>query len=222
MDESRPWPRLVTFPVMPDEDLETAELKEQIDQRLEDHEHGHAGHDHGHGKPPAQPGWLRYLSLSTAMIAVFAAVASLESGSNSNEAILEKSEAMLKQSEASDVWAHFQAKSIKATLSEGEAEIIRDSKPDRAARFDAEAKRYRGESDEIQQHARKLEDEVKDRNERSGALMERHHRFAISVTLLQIAIALSAIAALTRRRPLWFVGMAVSVGGIAMFVRGLV
>lgn len=208
---------------MPEEDLETAELKEQIDQRLEDHEHGHAehGHGHGHGKAPSAPGWLRYLSLSTAMIAVFAAVASLESGASSNEAILEKSEAMLKQSEASDAWAHFQAKSIKATLSEGEAEIIRDGKPDRAARFDAEAKRYRGETDEIQQRARKLEEAVKDSNERSSALMERHHGFAISVTLLQIAIALSAIAALTRRKPLWFIGMAVSAGGIAMFVRGL-
>ena len=100
---------------MPEEDLETAELKEQIDQRLEDHEH----HEHhGHAKPEQPPGWLRYLSLSTAMIAVFAAVASLESGSNSNEAILEKSEAMLSQSRASDAWSYFQAKGIKATVAE--------------------------------------------------------------------------------------------------------
>lgn len=51
---------------MPEEDLETAELKEQIDQRLEDHEH----HEHEHREHPAHaraqaPGWLRYLSLST-------------------------------------------------------------------------------------------------------------------------------------------------------------
>ena len=71
---TRPW--FATFPVMPEEDLETSELKEQIDQRLEAHEHGH---DHGQGKPASA--WLRYLPLSTAMIAVFAAVASLLSGS---------------------------------------------------------------------------------------------------------------------------------------------
>jgi hypothetical protein len=202
---------------MPEEDLETAELKEQIDQRVEDHEH----HEHhAHASPQALPGWLRYLSLSTAMIAVFAAVASLESGSNSNEAILEKSEAMLNQSQASDQWAYFQAKGLKATLSEGEAAIITDGKPELAAKLAGEAKRYRGETEEIQKVARELEDKVKENNKRSEELMGHHHRFAIAVTLLQIAIALSAIAALTRRKPLWFLGMAVSAGGLAMFVRG--
>ena len=202
---------------MPEEDLETSELKEQIDQRLEDHEH----HEHAaHGKPPTQPGWLRYLSLSTAIIAVFAAVASLESGSASNEAILEKSEAMLNQSRASDQWAYFQAKGLKATLSEGEAAIITDGKPELAAKLAGEAKRYRRETDEIQVKARELETKVEENNARSESLMERHHRFAIAVTLLQIAIALSAIAALTRRRPLWFLGMAVSATGLALFVRG--
>ncbi|HEX2690600.1 MAG TPA: DUF4337 domain-containing protein [Kofleriaceae bacterium] len=204
---------------MPEEDLETAELKEQIDQRLEDHEHHNHHEHHEHGKPPAAT-WQRYLSLSTAMIAVFAAVASLESGSNSNEAILEKSDAMLNQSQASDQWAYFQAKGLKATLSEGEAAIIADGKPELAAKLAGEAKRYRGETEEIQAAAREFEAKVKENNAHSESLMEHHHRFAISVTLLQIAIALSAIAALTRRKPLWFLGMVVSVGGLVMFVRG--
>lgn len=195
-----------------EEELETAELKEQIDQRLEDHEH------HAHAKPEALPGWLRYLSLSTAMIAVFAAVASLESGSNSNEAILEKSEAMLNQARASDEWAYFQAKGIKATLSEDFAESLADGTM--KAKLTDEGKRYRSETAESKARASKLEDDVKEGNQRCDALMGHHHRFAISVTLLQIAIALSAIAALTRRKPLWFLGMAVSAGGLAMFVCG--
>ncbi|HET9625455.1 MAG TPA: DUF4337 domain-containing protein [Kofleriaceae bacterium] len=208
---------------MPEEDLETAELKEQIDQRIEDHEHhahGHAHHAGGHA-PSGQPSWLRYLSLSTAMIAVVAAVASLESGAQSNEAILEKSEAMLNQSRASDQWAYFQAKGIKATLSEGEAAIVAADKPDVAAKLTEQARRYRAEADEIQKQARELEDKVKENTERSEAMMAHHHRFAIAVTMLQIAIALSAIAALTRRRMLWFLGMGVSALGAAMFVLGL-
>ena len=203
---------------MPEEDLETSDLKEQIDQRVEDHEH-HEGH---HASKTVVPSWTRYLSLSTAIIAVFAAVASLESGSSSNEAILEKSEAMLHQSQASDQWAYFQAKGLKATVSEGEAAIIAEGKPALAGKLADEAKRYRGESEAIQKIARELEDKVKESNERSEALMSRHHLFAISVTLLQIAIALSAIAALTRRKPMWFLGMAVGAGGLAMFVRGFV
>jgi len=50
--------------------------------------------------------------------------------------------------------------------------------------------------------------------------MEHHHRFAIAVTLLQIAIALSAIAALIRKKPLWFLGMGVSLAGLGMFLYG--
>ena len=215
---------------MPEEDLETADLKEQIDQRLEDHEHaqghGHGHPDHGghagHAKPEPPPNWLRFLSLSTAIIAVFAAVASLESGARSNEAILEKSEAMLNQSRASDQWAYFQAKGLKATLSEGEAAIVADTKPAVSAKLATDAVRYRRESDEIQKAARELEDKVKENNEQSAQLMEHHHHFAIAVTLLQVAIALSAIAALTRRRPLWFLGMAISLGGLAMFGYGFV
>lgn len=220
-------------PAMPEEDLETSELKEQIDQRLEEHEHAH-GHGHGHAKPSG-PAWLRYLPLSTAMIAVFAAVASLLSGSSSNEAILEKSEAMLSQSQASDQWAYYQAKSVKHTLSADEARIVdvggeavKDLRPDIQAkfvelktRFDDAAKRYDAETKQIEADARRHDERVKEHNERSEALMERHHHFAFSVTLLQIAIALSAIAALTRRRSLWYVGIAVSVLGVAMFVLGL-
>jgi hypothetical protein len=228
---------------MPEEDLETSELKEQIDQRLEEHEHehghGHAhppahGHGGGHARPPGPP-WLRFLPLSTAMIAVFAAVASLLSGSSSNEAILEKSEAMLNQSLASDQWAYYQAKSVKQKLSADEASIVdvageavKDMRPDVQARFakleggfDGDARRYDADTKKIEADAHRFEEQVKDSNERSVALMERHHRFAFSVTLLQIAIALSAIAALTRRRMMWYLGIGVSIAGAAMFALGL-
>lgn len=205
---------------MPEEELETAELKEHIDERLEEHGHGH-GHAHAAAHAPP-PSWTRYLSLSTAIIAVFAAVASLESGARSNEAILEKSEAMLNQSRASDQWAYFQAKGLKATLSEGEAAIVADTKPEVSAKLAADAQRYRKESEDIQKSARELEDKVKENNEQSEVMMEHHHHFAIAVTLLQVAIALSAIAALTRRRPLWFLGMAVGAAGLVMFGSGFV
>ncbi|HWU89957.1 MAG TPA: DUF4337 family protein [Kofleriaceae bacterium] len=199
---------------MPEEELETAELKEHIDERLEEHE------EHGRGHA-TQPAWIRYLSLSTAIIAVFAAVAALMSGARSNKAILEKSEAMLAEARASDQWAYFQAKGMKAALAEGVAQILADSKPELSAKFISEAKRYREESEKIQEEAKQREEDVAKSNERSEELMEHHHDFAIAVTLLQIAIALSAIAALTRRRPLWFVGLAVSAAGLAMFLYGM-
>ncbi|HVZ33860.1 MAG TPA: DUF4337 family protein, partial [Polyangiaceae bacterium] len=58
-------------------------------------------------------------------------------------------------------------------------------------------------------------------NERAERFLARHHRFAISVTIFQIAIALCAIAALTRRKALWFVGLCAGGVGLISFAQGL-
>src|SRR5215831_17274628 len=99
---------------MPEEDLKTAELKERIDEGVE------KALEEGAGAPR----WTLYLSLSTAIIAVFAAIASLESGANSNDAILEKNEAVLSQSKASDQWSYYQAKGVKAAVANAEADLL--------------------------------------------------------------------------------------------------
>jgi rubrerythrin len=200
-----------------EEELETAELKEKIDEHVE-----HAAHAAGAHGAKDTPSWTRYLSLSTAVIAVFAAVASLMSGSASNEAILDKSEAMLHQSQASDQWAFYQAKGLKGALATNQVQLLGDTRPELAHKLEADAARYKTEADGIATKAKALEEEVAADGERSAARMERHHKFAITVTLLQIAIALSAIAALTKRKPMWFLGMAVSAGGLVMFGLGLV
>jgi hypothetical protein len=83
---------------VPEEPLETHELREKLEEAQE---HGGEG-----------PRWTLYLSLSTAIIAVFAAVGSLESGANESHALLAKNEAILAQSKATDQWAYFQAKAL--------------------------------------------------------------------------------------------------------------
>jgi hypothetical protein len=205
---------------MPEESLETSELKESLDQGVE---RAHGAHERGgHGETGEGGGarWTSYLSLQTAVIAVFAAVASLESGGNSNDAILAKNEAILFESQASDQWAYYQAKGVKESLAANQALLVGSTNTSLAAKFDTEAARYKAEQSEIQTKARELEAKVKENNERAEKLLEHHHRFAIAVTLFQIAIALSAIAALTKRKALWSVGLAASVAGLVLFLRG--
>jgi hypothetical protein len=201
---------------MPEESLETGELKESLDQGVE-RAHG----ERGHGEGGDGTRWTGYLSLQTAVIAVFAAVASLESGGNSNDAILAKNEAILFESQASDQWAYYQAKGVKESLAANQALLVGATNTALAAKFDTEAARYKAEQGEIQAKARELEAKVKEANEHAENLLEHHHRFAIAVTLFQIAIALSAIAALTKRKALWSVGLAASVAGLVLFLRGL-
>jgi len=196
---------------MPEESIETTDLKEQIEKGVE------AAVEH---EIESGPRWTMYLSLSTAIIAVFAAIASLESGSNSNEAILEKNEAVLYQSQASDRWAYYQAKGIKAAVNGTSSKLVANTDSGLSAQFHQEAQRQRSEQAEIEKSAHELEAKVIESNAQAQRLLERHHRFAICVTLLQIAIALCAISALTKRRTLWYVGLLATAVGLLLFARG--
>ncbi len=190
---------------MPEDDLETNDLKEQLDKSAED----------------VRGGWLTYLALTTAIIAVLAAIASLESGTYSNSALLEKNEAVLLQAKASDQWAYYQAKGIKRNISSAEAAELQSLNAQASAEARKEADRYGTEQDGISKAAEDLEKQVTEHSRASEREMEHHHRFAYAVTTFQVAIALSAIAAITRRRMLWIVGLGISIVGLLCFVDGI-
>src|SRR5689334_6430791 len=62
--------------------------------------------------------FLKKISLTTAILAVLAALASLHAGNTVNMALALKTEGVQLQSQASDQWAYYQAKGIKAALQE--------------------------------------------------------------------------------------------------------
>jgi len=62
--------------------------------------------------------------------------------------------------------------------------------------------------------------EAKEREGSSAEHLQRHVVFARAVTLFQIAIAIGAIAALTNRRPFWFVSMAFGALGLVFLAQG--
>jgi hypothetical protein len=194
---------------MPEDELETSELKEKLEEateRVEESEH--------------RARWIVHLSFSTALIAVLAAISALESGTYSNEALLLKNEALLAQTKASDQWAYYQAKSVKGTIYASQAAAVQASNPELAAKEQTEAQRYAGEEEEISKTAKELEKQVKEDSERSNESMEHHHRFAYAVTMFQISIALAAVAALSRQKLVWYAGLIVAVMGFIYFVDG--
>jgi hypothetical protein len=209
---------------MPDEGLETQEMKEGID---EVHEHAHDAHGHeehghgekGHAKKGGAPRWITLLSLSTAFIAALAAVASLHAGSLANEALLVKSQAILVESEVADTWGEYEARSIKAYLFDTQAVLL---PPDKAGDASKHADKERGEAAKLKAHAETLREEVDAKNDESSFAMERHETYARSVTIFQIAIAVAAIAALTRKRWMWLLSLVGGAAGIALFAWGFV
>ena len=165
-----------------------------------EHLHEHLEHEAEHGAP-----WINLVAVSTALVAAIAAVASLLAGAHANEA-------MIGQMKSSDQWAFFQAKSIKGHLTSTEANILRAmGRAEAAEASEGKVKKYEGEKDEIKEKAEHFEKEAEHH-------LEPHERPARSVTLCQIAIAIAAISALTKRKPFWYVSLAFgAVGAFFLF-----
>jgi len=164
--------------------------------------------------------WLQWLALATALFAVLAAIASLKSGQVANASLLRMNEATLKQAQASDAWSYFQAKGIKQITREAEEDVLSVSHApdDLIAKAHAEADRYKSEQEDIEKEARRLEQEQRDLVVQSRQDLGRLHRLFYSITMLQIAIGLSAIAALIARRGIWFVALAGGLAGIGLLL----
>lgn len=200
---------------MPEEGIETQEIREQLEEQREKVEDAR---ERVEAAREAGSRWLTWLSLSTAILAVLAAVASLESGGHANEAILLKTSATLTQSSADDQWGYYQAKAIKQELYTAIAPLA--PRPDVAADWKQRADKESTGKAEVKAEAEKLAAEVKNLDEESTHELHVHHQFAKSVTIFQVAIALAAIAALTRRRPVWWLSVAIGLGGAVFLALG--
>ena len=162
-------------------------------------------------------GFLRQIALSTALLAALAAIAALQAGATVNEALVLKTEATRLQAQASDQWAYYQAKGIKGAVQEAaRAPWIAIAKEPPASYAEA-AKHYAAEQADIRKKAEDFERQRDEKSREADELLHRHHGFANAVALFQVSIALGAVAALTRARPMWIGSMALGIAGAAMF-----
>jgi hypothetical protein len=137
--------------------------------------------------------WSLYLAISTAFMAVLAAIAGLMAGHYSNEALIE-------QIKASDQWSYYQAKGIKAEIA--------SMSPTKDI---TQIEKYKTEQQSIKQIAEDFE-------KTSKVYLDQHVILSRAVTMFQIAIAISAISILTGRRWLWYFAIIISLMGIVFFI----
>lgn len=155
--------------------------------------------------------WLAYVSLSTAIIAIVTALAGLYESQITSKTILTKNEAVLYQSQASDQWNFYQAKSVKSHIYAVNAELY----PEKALEFKKKVETYKKEQDEIKEEAKRLEELKELRNKESDYYYHKHHILGFAITFLQISIALASISALTRNKKFWVGSLILSsIGGI--------
>jgi Domain of unknown function (DUF4337) len=161
---------------------------------------------------------LKSIALTTALFAAIGAVTALLAGATVNEALVLKTEATRLQAEASDQWAAYQAKGIKSAIEQASQLFWTSSGKSPPARFSQEQQRYAQEQVEIERLARDKEHERDRKSADADQLLHKHHRFADGVALFQVAIALGAVAALTRTRLVWFGSLLVGLIGVGLFL----
>ena len=168
---------------------------------------GHAAHDKDGG------GMIAQIAVVTAIIATVGALFSYMGGATQANAGLYKNNAAIKKTEASNQWNYFQAKSTKQSL----AEFARDLAPDdKRASYQGKIDRYEKEKAEIKTGAEKLETEATTWDKSSDEQMHQHHRWAQATTVLQVSIALAAIALLTRKKWVEYAMFALAAAGLLL------
>jgi len=120
-----------------------------------------------------------------------------------------KNDAATKKTEAANQWAYYQAKSNKQHLSELGIDLAPEA---RKAFYRDEVERYTADKNEIEAHAKRLEAQSVAFDEKSAHQSHAHHRWAQATTVLQVSIAMAAIALLTQRK--WLVYGVLSLGAI--------
>jgi len=189
------------------------------------HEHIAEAHEEHHGGGEEEEGeegksdWSRSIAVVTALLAVVAAIGALRSGVLVNGALIAKNDEISHRTRATDQWNFYQAKSIKGVVyAVAEAQAPPGSAL--AAQSRAAVARYAREQEQIKADAEALEKRADADDRRADRDMGHHHMFAFSVSLCQIAIAISAVAALTRRRRVWLFGLATGAAGVLALVGG--
>ncbi|HEX4943452.1 MAG TPA: DUF4337 domain-containing protein [Usitatibacteraceae bacterium] len=178
--------------------------------------HVHGPHDHEVEHQAQHGGMGQRIAIFTAVLATIGAVVSFLGGHTQNEALLYKNDAVLKRAEASDQWNYYQAKSMKQNLAEFAAAMSAD--PKKSEFYTVEAARYAKEKKDIEKEARRLEDDSKASNRKSEKALHPHEMLAISMTLLQIAIALASITVLTKKDWLLWGAGGSALAGVALGV----
>jgi Domain of unknown function (DUF4337) len=155
------------------------------------------------------------IAVMTAIMATIGAMLSYQAGSTESEAAMDKNNAAIKKTEASNEWNYYQAKSSRQNLSELAIHIPGLD----AAHYTAEAQRYKTEKEEVRKKAEVLEAEAREWDAKSELVLHQHHRWAQAMTAIQIAISLAAITLLTRKE--WLKRVAYSAAGVSIVLGSL-
>jgi hypothetical protein len=179
------------------------------DPALDAHEHAeHAEHAAHEANP-----FISKVSITVAVLAVMAAAAGSLETVEGGRAITESGEAVLAQDQATDAWNEYQADSLKRHM----YDIAAGNGGTHAEEYKTDSKDERTDQDKARKQAETFEKNREEHTLASAIHEERHHWLTGAATLIEIGIALSTVAIITRRAPFWYGAMGLGTVGAALF-----
>ncbi len=165
-----------------------------------------------------QEKWLKWVALTTTILAVCAAIASLKGGGYSTQV-------QLMTTQENNKWSYFQSKSIKQHVTEMELdlvkiELLKGNAPAVENELHAKIKAVEDNIARYDKEKAAIKSEAEGLSSRQGELKRHGGNFGLAVMFFQIAIMLSAIGSLLKQRSSWLCGLAIGVAGFVYFLNG--
>lgn len=165
--------------------------------------------------------WLNYLALTTVIFAVCATLATFKGGGFSTRSVMS-------QSQASDQWAYYQAKGIKSYLYLMQSEKLAidlqglpKSTPIKVVNaYKDKIDDYKKKVDKFEKEKTEIENKAKQLEVNRDEAQIHSRAFGVAVIYLQIAILLSSISGLLKKKVIWYGGIAAGLVGLVYFADG--
>ncbi len=179
------------------------------DPALEAHESAeHAEHAAHEANP-----FISRVSITVAVLAVMAAASGSLETVEGGRAITESGAAVLSQDKATDAWNEYQSDSLKRHM----YDLAADNGGAHATDYTHDSNDQRIAQDKARKDAQDFEKERDGHTALSAQHEERHHWLTGAATLIEIGIALSTIAIITRRATFWVGAMGLGAVGALLF-----
>jgi hypothetical protein len=162
------------------------------------------------------------IAVATAVLAVLAAIGSLVSNKSASQALASKNQAIISQTQAADSYNSYEAHVIRERI----YEAAQASNPSlESAALEHLATIAREEQSAAKPYLERAQAEERlaaAANERSQRYTRAHDVYDVAVTLVEIAIAIVSISALTSSLYLIGLGGLSAVAGLTVFVYGFI
>jgi hypothetical protein len=168
-------------------------------------------------------GWTKYAALSMALIALVGGYSMSKVSGCSGRQSKDLSEATYNQTQASDQWSFYEAKSQKQMLLETESHLrdaLQDKDAARRAAIEATIKRYDQEKADIMAKAKVFETARNAFREDADLQSAMGAKYGLVAQIFQIALAIGGLCLLAKKRWLWYVTLGVA--AVAVVRLGLV